>query len=849
MHRRNSGEPQRSKAPPELSVIIPVYNTGPESVTLLRNALEGLRTSRFQDFEILLADDASPCGDSVRAAAQEAGAGLVRLDERRGPAAARNAAARRASGGILVFLDADTSVHPDTLDGFARKFRQAPELDAVIGSYDQRPTAPGVVSHFRNLLHSFVHHRASARATTFWAGCGAVRTDRFRKLGGFDESFPRPSIEDVEFGLRLHGDGGSIQLDPGIQVTHHKAWTLRSMVRTDLFARAIPWTQILHKHPLPLDLNFKAGDRISGALAALTLPAAVIALLHGGLWWLAPLATLAGIALLNGPLLRFVARATGWREAVFSFPLLLIYLATCVGGFIAGLALAEHRRDRRLWTAAATIGLVLATLQITGGAYRAEFMGHGDEAAQFVSGLMVYDYLATLPRGNPIHWAGQYYLHYPKVAIGHWPPGYQAIEGLWWLILGPSRTTAMLLQWLIGVVALTVLYRLCRPALSLPIAAMILALTMAAPVFQESLQQTMADLCCLLWSVLLMQATVRLVEKQDRTAMFLVALWLVAAALTKGTAICLIPVPLLALVAGGRPFRVPIPLAAAGAGCLLAAGPWYLAMGGVQAWGGMSFDVPWPGGLIGHLAGWGFLALAVLGLVLLGLALLGLRRQPLALAAGSVMVCTLGVSLVVRAMREERHWIIALPAILIMSGMAVSRFRRPWVAASLLLPALALFPIRRYRQTPSEFGHLLQRLARPSRMLVSSAGWGEGGWIAVSSLEEQRPASFIVRATKVLAETGWSGEGYRLVTTTPNAVSRRLDELDVDVVVLHTPLHLHPRPHHTLLQDTMRTDPAWNPCASAHDLQAYCRVRAPQVPRQPLHLSVYGWDFAERIGR
>ena len=590
-----TGGHQQSKAAPELSVIIPVYAAEPESVDFLRNALDRLKASRFPDFEVLVADDGSRLGDQVRAVAQEAGAELVRLDERRGPAAARNAAARNARGDVLVFMDADTSVHPDTLERFARRLCEDPDLDAVMGSYDQRPSAPGVVSRFRNLLHSFVHHRASPRATTFWAGCGAVRKERFVSLGGFDESFPRPSIEDVEFGLRLTSAGGSIQLDREIQVTHHKEWTLSSMVGTDLFSRAIPWALLLHKHPMPLDLNFKAGDRISSALGVVALMATVIALLHGGLWWFAPFLSLAVIGLLNWPLFRFLARATSWRQAILSFPLLLIYLATCVSGLIAGLALAEHRQDRWLWPAAGMIGLVLLTLQILGGAYTAEFMGHADEAAQFVSGLMVYDYLATLPRENAIDWAGQYYLHYPKVAIGHWPPGYPAMEGLWWLMLGPSRLTAMLLQWLIGVVALTVLYRLCRSVLSLPITALVIALTIATPVFQESLQQTMADLCCLLWSVLLMQAAVCLVERQDRKAAFAVLVWLLAAAFTKGTAVCLAPVPLVALLASGRPIRIPRRVLVAGAGCLVIAGAWYFSIGGVRAWGGMSFDVPWPG--------------------------------------------------------------------------------------------------------------------------------------------------------------------------------------------------------------------------------------------------------------
>lgn len=826
-----------STTAPVFSVIIPVYASKPEAVDLLRNALEQLKNSSFQDFEILVADDASPRGDTVRAVAQEAGAELVRLEHRSGPATARNAAAKRAAGDILIFMDADTSVHTDTLDRFVREFRETPGLDAVMGSYDQQPTAPGVVSHFRNLLHSFVHHRAGHRASTFWAGCGAVRKDRFQALGGFDESFPRPSIEDVEFGLRLRQAGGSIHLDPQIQVTHHKPWTLGSMVRTDFFARAIPWARILHKYPMPLDLNFKAGDRISGVLAALTLLVTVVALLHGGAWWLAPMVSLTVVALLNWPLFRFLARATSWGEAVLCFPLLLIYLAICVSGLLVGLVLAEHRQDRWLWPAAAVIGVVLLTVQISGGAFKAEFTGHPDEAAQFVSGLMVYDYLAALPRENPISWAEQYYLHYPEVAIGHWPPGYHAMEAVWWLFFGPSRITAMLLQWLIGVVALTMLYRLSRSVLSLPITAVIIALTIAAPVFQQSLEQTMADLACLLWAVLVMQATVRLVERQDQTASFLVVLWLMAAASTKGTAVCLAPVPLLALLASGKRIRVSPRLLVIGVVCLLAAAGWYFAMGGVLYWGGISFDLPWSGNLIGHLAGWGFVALAVLGL----------RREPLALVAGSVVVSTLGVSFVVRAMQEERHWIIALPAILILSGFAVSRFQRPWIAVCLLLAAVAYFPFTWYRQSPSGYGDLVAQLARPSRMLVSSSGSGEGPWIAVSSLAERRPSSFIMRASKVLAESDWNGNGYRLLTSTQDAVSRRLDELAVDTVILNTPVTQKPWPHHALLQDTIRASPAWRPCGSAHNLLAYCRIRPPQVPRKALRLRANGWDFEERI--
>jgi GT2 family glycosyltransferase len=321
-----------------LSVIIPIYAATPSDVDLLRGALQSLNASTFRDFEILIADDASPHPEPIRALAIAEGALLVRQPVQRGPAAARNAAAARASGEILVFFDADTSVHADTLHRFARAFNDDPGLDALVGSYDQQPTAPGRVSRFRNLLHSFVHHRANGRATTFWTGCGAVRKHRFVSAEGFSETFTRASIEDVEFGLRLHQSGARLELDPRIQVTHHKAWTLRSMVWTDLYLRAIPWVGLMRKHPLPRDLNFRMSDRVSGALVALLMPALLFAFWRGGVWWLAPLLSLAAIALLNAPLFRFLARAGGWPEALLSYPLLLTYFATCVAGLIAGRA-------------------------------------------------------------------------------------------------------------------------------------------------------------------------------------------------------------------------------------------------------------------------------------------------------------------------------------------------------------------------------------------------------------------------------------------------------------------------------------------------------------------------------
>ena len=242
----------------QLSVIVPAFGSAGLDV-----CLASIRASGYSDYELLIADDGSPRPGIIDHVAGAYGARVIRLEVNSGPAAARNAAARSASGELLVFFDSDVTLHGDTLRRIADRFRTDPELDALMGSYDFEPAQGGLVAAFRNLLHAWVHHRSAGDASTFWGACGAVRRERFLHLGGFDERYRRPSVEDVEFGMRLHRAGGRLILDPAIQVKHHKARGIGSMLFTDAMLRAIPWTHLLVKYGMPRGLNFRRADRAS----------------------------------------------------------------------------------------------------------------------------------------------------------------------------------------------------------------------------------------------------------------------------------------------------------------------------------------------------------------------------------------------------------------------------------------------------------------------------------------------------------------------------------------------------------------------------------------------------------
>jgi GT2 family glycosyltransferase len=243
--------------------------------------------------------------------AESIGAKALQLQERGGPAKARNLGVMTSDRDILLFIDSDVEVPSDLTSRIAEIFSEDLEVAAVIGSYDDSPGDPSFLSQYRNLLHHFTHQQGRAQASTFWTGCGAIRREAFETLHGFDERYGAPSMEDIELGSRLIQAGYAIRLIKDLQVKHLKQWRLVDMFSTDLFRRAIPWTElILRQGELINDLNVKSRDRAS-VVAALVLLASLCA----ALFWPASI-TVAAVAVvlllaLNASFFEFLRRKRG----------------------------------------------------------------------------------------------------------------------------------------------------------------------------------------------------------------------------------------------------------------------------------------------------------------------------------------------------------------------------------------------------------------------------------------------------------------------------------------------------------------------------------------------------------
>ena len=336
-------------SPLTVAVIVPVYNGGAK----FRASLDSIRRAVPPPDELIVVGDGDTDGSSQYAEA--AGISVYRFPTPGGPGRARNLGASRAKSDILFFVDADVTVLENVIRQVREIFAQYSEVAAVIGSYDDQPNEPNFLSQYRNLLHHYVHQNGREEASTFWGACGAIRRDVFLTMGGFDETYIKPSIEDIELGYRLKKAGHTIRLCKSLQVKHWKRWTVASMLQADFFQRALPWTQLIHRHRgFVNDLNIGISGRASvmltfGILGALLLAPWQPLFLVG--------AAVMGLMLfiLNARLYRFFLEKRGLRFAAQAIPWHWLYFLYSGAAFAIGTVRHLVDRDRGLGRSASLL--------------------------------------------------------------------------------------------------------------------------------------------------------------------------------------------------------------------------------------------------------------------------------------------------------------------------------------------------------------------------------------------------------------------------------------------------------------------------------------------------------------
>jgi glycosyltransferase involved in cell wall biosynthesis len=364
--------PRRGRAasqdqqPPDISVIMPTVFWSGTFERCARRVLSLLDSTTTNTEVVFVFDGAAPPAPGWL---DRSDVRIVQTGNRSGPAIARNLAAESARGEILFFVDADVELAADAIDRVHATFMADPELVGLFGAYDDEPAADGMASAFRNLLHHHTHVSHPGTAGTFWSGCGAMRTTAFLDVGGFDEKYAYPSVEDIELGMRVAANGGRILLAPTVRCKHLKRWTLASMVFTDIVHRAAPWTHlIMNSKELPATLNLDWRGRLSGICSVLLAVCLAASMFVPMMLWAALACGLVVVAL-NRDFYRLCLRKRGVGFAVSSISLHWLYFVYSSLTFGVVTLYELWRRSRRstgarsrdFQPAAATAAMMLST--------------------------------------------------------------------------------------------------------------------------------------------------------------------------------------------------------------------------------------------------------------------------------------------------------------------------------------------------------------------------------------------------------------------------------------------------------------------------------------------------------
>ena len=186
--------------PPHVSVIIPTYNRA----SLLGRSIKSVLSQTFQDFEIIVVDDASV--DNTEEVVRIIGDPRIlylKHETNSGGSAARNTGIKAARGDFIAFQDSDDEWLPEKLEKQIKIMADAPPNVGVVytgfwriqGDKKEYIPGPEVQVKEGNI------HRELLKGNFVTTQVVVVKKECFEKAGMFDETLPR--LQDWELFLRI----------------------------------------------------------------------------------------------------------------------------------------------------------------------------------------------------------------------------------------------------------------------------------------------------------------------------------------------------------------------------------------------------------------------------------------------------------------------------------------------------------------------------------------------------------------------------------------------------------------------------------------------------------------------
>lgn len=477
------------------------------------------------------------------------------------------------------------------------------------------------------------------------------------------------------------------------------------------------------------------------------------------------------------------------------------------------------------------MGLAVA-LQWADGAFERPWTTEPDEASHFLNGLMARDYFVSGMGEHPLRYAERYYAHYPRIALGHYPPLFAAFAGAWFLAAPVSYASALVLLALLASGIATTITWVCAHRLPFPLAFGSGVAWLLLPVVRRDTETFMAEMLLTLMTVFAVIAFSR------RSLQF--GFWSGLAVLTKGSALALALLPPGAILLSRRWETLRERWLWLSAAMVVAmAGPWYaLAPDAlhqkVRVYGGYA---PRPWQRLLTLPEWFWWSM---GPVVCALAIFGLvafwrrfREDALWLAFAAMIPASLLPRIGV-AVWETRHLVMMMPEIVCFAALGfhelaqrapVGRARRGAVLGMAVAVAVSLTILQPPRKTLSVAVEIARAIPAGRTVLVSGTTPFEGAVISELAIRDtRRPGRVVLRGSKSLASWNPRSQSFEPLFNGAAEAGEILRKLGVEAVAVDVrSVDLHNRQLDEYLRGMARE---WRPAGIFGGRTAlYLRIR------------------------
>ncbi|MEI7751931.1 MAG: glycosyltransferase [Candidatus Omnitrophota bacterium] len=160
----------------------------------------------------------------------------IRNEMRLGAGLSRNAGARIAKGDILVFLDADIIIPPDTGKKITECFFEdkiQPQPDATVAHRAKEGLRKEFVSEYKNYWTSYNFSKLKGWTSFLSSAFVAIKKDVFWAVNGFRGI---PCAEDNDLGYRLAMNHYKIYFLNELAVSHNKKFSVFSLLKREFGA-------------------------------------------------------------------------------------------------------------------------------------------------------------------------------------------------------------------------------------------------------------------------------------------------------------------------------------------------------------------------------------------------------------------------------------------------------------------------------------------------------------------------------------------------------------------------------------------------------------------------------------